>query len=605
MVPHSQIDPIESTLDFLFRSIYPQQIPMTGKYVTDSIGDAYKDWKRGNPVFLDAPTGTRKTTFIYEKIIPHAIANGQNVLLISNRIALSLQQKKTILEIIRKAGPTSIEDVPANPTTEEIGEYTYIGPVCVATYQGLYSLLNTPNDDGQYPLEWYRKLRYVVFDEIHFLYSDALFNPICGHLLKKLPVVFSSVIRIYMTATPWEIKDEIFIAEQNARSNKDFLSLTPIEQKISEYSGYVPNDYPISRKFLYYHMDADYSSYRLHFFYDDSDEDDEDTGLFYVEKIIDMIFHPLIREMRPLPSENDKWLIFVDKKSLGKKLAKQLKVKAVSVAYVDAKKRTPKDVWNHLITKESVDASVLIATSVIQNGVNIHDPNAHHIGIFCTDRTSFIQELGRKRLDNGEIVDLWVWVPHKEYFEKMERKIQWHLHIATSLNSDNNNLTPRYAKAVKELWENTAMVNYPALFYVNRQGQFRANEYALEVLKKQLCFIQEFTHKYNPLSFESTVQEWLGIRQTQDVPEMPKTTLDELLKQNAGKILPEEAFSPIRQAIIYNALKKTDSYIPPKRRPKASAVSLNPMLAKLGLPYTVEKAKKVWTITPTTPPAIK
>lgn len=600
MVSQGQIDPVESTLDFLYTSIYPQQIPMTGKYVADSIGDAYKEWKRGNPVFLDAPTGTRKTTFIYEKIIPHALTNGQNVLLISNRIALSLQQKKTILEIIRKVDPTSIEDVSTDLTTEEIGEYSYIGPVCVATYQGLYSLLNTPDDDGQYPLEWYRKLRYVVFDEIHFLYSDALFNPICGHLLKKLPAVFSSVIRIYMTATPWEIRDEIFIAEQNARSNKNSLHLTPIEWKISEYSGYAPNDYPISRKFLYYHMDADYSSYRLHFFHDDSDEDDEKSPSIDPEKIQNMLCHPLIREMKPLPSETNKWLIFVDKKNLGKKLVKQLKAKAVSVAYVDAKKRTPKDVWNHLIIKESVDASVLIATSVIQNGVNIHDPNAHHIGIFCTDRTSFIQELGRKRLDNGEIVDLWIWVPHKKYFEKLEKKIKWHLHIANSLNSDNTNLTPRYAKAVKELWENTAMVNYPALFYVNHQGQFRANEYALEVLKKQLCFIQEFTHKYNPLSFENTVEEWLGIKQTQNSQNTINITLEDMLVQNIGKSLTEDVFAPLRQAIIYNGLKKTDIYIPPKRRANASAVSLNPILEKLGLPYTVKKAKKIWTINHTT-----
>lgn len=606
MVSQGQIDPVESTLDFLSKSIYPQHIHMTGKYVADSIGDAYKDWKRGSPVFLDAPTGARKTTFIYEKIIPYAIANEQNVLLISNRIALSLQQKKTILEIIRKADPTSIKDVPTDLTTEEIGEYSYIGPVCVATYQGLYSLLNTPDDDGQYPLEWYRKLRYVVFDEIHFLYSDALFNPICGSLLKKLPVVFSSVIRIYMTATPWEIRDEIFMAEKDVRSNKNFLRLTPIEWKISEYSGYVPNDYPISRKFLYYHMDADYSSYRLHFFYDDSDENDEERPFFDPAKTQNMFCHPLIREMKPLPSGTSKWLIFVDKKSLGKKLVKQLKAKAVSVAYVDAKKRTPKNVWNHLITEERVDASVLIATSVIQNGVNIRDPNAHHIGIFCTDHTSFIQELGRKRLDDGETADLWVWIPHKKYFENMERKIKWHLHIADALNADNNRLSPRYAEAVKELWENPSRVKYPALFYVNDQGQFRANEYALEVLKKQFRFIQEFAHKYNPLSFENTVEEWLGIKAIDpatDTENSEKVTLGDLLNQNVGKTLTNDEFQPLRQAIIYNALKKTDSYIAPKRRPKASASSLNPMLVKLGLPYTVNKAKKLWTITPTIPPA--
>lgn len=88
-----------------------------------------------------------------------------------------------------------------------------------------------------------------------------------------------------------------------------------------------------------------------------------------------------------------------------------------------------------------------------------------------------------------------------------------------------------------------------------------------------------------------------------DTENSEKVTLGDLLNQNVGKTLTNDEFQPLRQAIIYNALKKTDSYIAPKRRPKASASSLNPMLVKLGLPYTVNKAKKLWTITPTIPPA--
>ena len=590
------VDPADSMLNFLYDSIITKTIHMESKYVTDSIGDDYKNWKKGSPVFIDAPTGTRKTTFIYEKIIPHAIANGKNVLLISNRIALNLQQKEKIIKIIRELAPESIEDIPIDLSVKDVEQYAYIGPICVATYQGLYSLLNTPDSNGQYPLEWYRKLQYVIFDEIHFLYSDALFNPICGQLLKKLPVVFSGVIRIYVTATPWEIYDNLFLAEKYVRKTAQTITLTPMESYIRQYSSYVPNNPTITRQFLYYQMDADYTAYRLHFFQGDSLEDDTDSDTFVVEDIPKRNDHPLIRLMNPLPSKTNKWLIFVDKKNLGQKLNKQLSSKGISVAYIDAKTRTPKKVWESLIAHNKVEEAVLTATAVIQNGVNIVDENAKNIAIFCTDRTSFIQELGRKRLAEGETVDLWVWVPNKEDFERIEKKILWHLRIAKVLNNDNNRFLPQYADAVRTLWDNSSRISYHALFYVNHQGQFRANKYAMEILERQLNFVQRFTHQYNPDSFQDTVEEWLGIKATEADRKAKETTLADLLVQSMGKTLTEEEFSPIRGAIIHMADRKNIAYIAPKRRDTASATTLNPMLAKLGLPYCVKKAKKLWTI---------
>lgn len=75
------VDPADSVLDVLSESIKTKTIHMESRYVTDSIGEDYKNWKKGSPVFIAAPTGTRKTTFIYEKIIPHAISNGRYALI--------------------------------------------------------------------------------------------------------------------------------------------------------------------------------------------------------------------------------------------------------------------------------------------------------------------------------------------------------------------------------------------------------------------------------------------------------------------------------------------------------------------------------------------
>lgn len=107
--------------------------------VSDAIGDDYKNWNCADPVFIDAPTGTGKTTFVYEKLIPDAITEGHGVLIVSNRIALSMQQKRRIYRIISSFNPRLLNGLQEDDITPE----TYmIGPICVTTYQGLYSLFN-------------------------------------------------------------------------------------------------------------------------------------------------------------------------------------------------------------------------------------------------------------------------------------------------------------------------------------------------------------------------------------------------------------------------------------------------------------------------------
>lgn len=576
----------------LSQSLSVVDIPMDQKYVTDSIGQAYKDWKKRHPVFIEAPTGTRKTTFIYDKIIPYAISKGQHVLLISNRIALSSQQKQRILDLVRKLAPESITSFPNKIPSKEIRKCTYIGPVCVATYQGLYSLLNTPNEDGRFPTEWYKRLNYAVFDEIHFLYSDALFNSYCGYLLRKLPVVFKSVIRIYMTATSWEIKNAIIDSERNMRIAGASIHLTPMEYFISTKNRFSAEDYPIPPKFLYYHMDAAFSSYRLHFFGAGATDI---QPICPVADILDGLEDALIQKMNPLPSELNKWLVFIGDKNKGQVLKKLLEKKCVSVAYIDAKKKDPKRAWTTLISKQIFEQSVLIATSVIQNGINIVDPNTKNIAVYCIDRTSFIQQLGRKRLHDGETIDLWVWVPDRGYFSHLEKKMKKHLYIAQNISSPDRS---RYAHGVQTLWNNREKLSYNALFYVDNNGTFQVNLYALEVLKRQLSFIEHFTHSSSLWDFRDAVEEWLGIKSIEP-RQSNKTTLPELetlLHQNTNTPLTEEEFQPIRQAIVYEILIRKLEYIRPDRIAKLSATSLNPLLSKLNLRYSVKKSKKIWTI---------
>lgn len=97
-------------------------------------------------------------------------------MLVSNRIAVSAQQKRKILEILEKKAPEAISHITESPDKEIVDKLVYFGPVCVTTYQGIHGLLHSDEDNGKTVTEWFSKLKYVVFDEIHFLYSDALFN---------------------------------------------------------------------------------------------------------------------------------------------------------------------------------------------------------------------------------------------------------------------------------------------------------------------------------------------------------------------------------------------------------------------------------------------
>ena len=196
-----------------------------------------------------------------------------------------------------------------------------------------------------------------------------------------------------------------------------------------------------------------------------------------------------------MPSQDNKWLIFVDKKSSGRALLKALRAMKVSAAYIDAAEKDPKSAWKQLINKETLETSVLIATPVIECGVNVSDNTVRHVAILCTDRTTFIQLLGRKRRSKDEIVDLWVWLPDHEYFDGMKKKMGHYLRISACLRSVRKKLAEKktteeelcfyraqYAAIAKELWNERKSLEYEILFRMDNQGMFAVNQYVWETL---------------------------------------------------------------------------------------------------------------------------
>ena len=631
-------------LTLFSKNLRRQCIKMEKVFVAESIGNQYTEWNALDPVFIDAPTGTRKTTFVYEKIIPEAIGQKRTVLLVSNRIAVSAQQKRKILELLKRYDPDSVSHITENPDKEIVDKLAFFGPVCVTTYQGLHRLLHSTEDSETNMYEWFARLKYVVFDEIHFLYSDALFNASCEYLLKKIPWVFRNAVRVYMTATSWEIKDLIYEQEKYVLSTSTVL-LTWQERYISDL---IPADAKFAdpckaqirpyRIFYDYCMEADYSAYRLHFFSSDMYIEPEGGRKSAYKGIHKKYLMALLNQMsNSLPGQDNKWMIFVDKKSSGRALLKALRAMNISAAYIDAAEKDPKSAWKQLINEETLETSVLIATSVIECGVNVSDNTVRHIAILCTDRTAFIQLLGRKRRSKDEIVDLWVWLPDYEYFDGMKKKMGHYLRITERLRSVRKKLAEikigteelffykaQYAAIAKELWNARKTLEYETLFRIDNQGMFAVNQHVWETLYKRYCFMRQCANKYDPNLFERVVEYWLGIKGSNPTETNEETAenigieakfaasecerwaeeitaLSMMLKQKAEENIQEKDFKPIRKSIVDLALstgvfekKKTNI----AKKDSVAAVPLNRYLKSMGIPYTLNRKSYIWTITP-------
>lgn len=623
------------------KNLRRQCIKMEKVFVAESIGNQYAEWNALNPVFIDAPTGTRKTTFVYEKIIPEAMERGKTVLLVSNRIAVSAQQKRKIVELLKQYDPESVSHITESPDKEIVDKLAFFGSVCITTYQGLHGLLHATEDSETNIYEWFGRLKYVVFDEIHFLYSDALFNVSCEYLLKKIPCVFRNAIRIYMTATSWEIKDLIYEQEKLVWSTSRVLltereiyisNLIPVEAKYVDPSKAQIKPY---RTFYDYCMEADYSAYRLHFFSSDMYIEPEGGRKSAYKGIHKKYLMALLDQMsNALPGQDNKWMIFVDKKSSGRSLHKALRAMKVSAAYIDATEKDPKSAWKQLIYDETLETSVLIATPVIECGVNVSDKTVRHVAILCTDRTTFVQLLGRKRRSEGEIVDLWVWLPDHEYFDGMKKKMGRYLGMSSRLRFVRKKLEGKkmeaeelhfykaqYAAIAKELWNERKSLEYEILFRMDNQGMFAVSQYVWETLHKRYCFISQCANKYDPDLFKRVVEYWLGIKGSKPTVEIAKTDeyearsaarewerwaediteLSILLKQKVGGKIPEEDFKPIRKRIVELAVsmdifdkKKTNI----AKKDSVGAATLNRFLKGMGVPYVLDRKSYIWTITP-------
>ena len=332
----------------------------------------WRQWKAGDNVFLEAPTGTGKTSFVLNCLVPDALKEGQKVLFLSNRYLLKEQVKN---KVARSQGiPDRVEWL------EKVEEFEGI---TVMSYQKLQKLVKA-GYLHKYCIPTLYK--YIVLDEIHYLLEDAVFNPEIIFLQEFIRSVHS--VNVFMSATLEETRKYLLnsgmlwkrVSGSEYQFGKYLTVETQVAPMLSVVGWYSYN--------WYYRFPYQHHRMEVHYFND---------------------FSQIAEEIN---KSSEKWLIFVsNKNSVENWKGKIRKPKDM----ISADDRKP-EIVDQIIKNERFETQVLITTKLLDNGVNFCDRELRHIVIDTISRVEFLQMLGRKRMEEDEMIHIYIPKKTLKYF---------------------------------------------------------------------------------------------------------------------------------------------------------------------------------------------
>lgn len=347
----------------------PQVIPIYSKRSIQSlIRTKLPALTPSTPVLIQASTGAGKTAAILDVVIPFAMEQGLSVWFVSSRAAINTQFKQ------RLARQLALNEILTDYTPEGLRRLEDIGPVKILTYHHLWDILKSkPNE--------VKRVGIFVFDEIHALALDATFVGFTGQLLQRIPVVFGSSLRLYLSATPEPILPDLIRAEGNQR-------------------------------ITIYRWPAYYQQFRLHFYSSHNE---------------------LINHLNSLP-DNERVLVFVPSIAEGKLMQNRLRP---TNKLISAQTKTDEPaLWSNLLENGHLDCQILLATSTIDAGVSLLDPALKHIVCYGLNPAEVLQQAGRKRVKSGERLNLYLFNPSRRQLGNEYHKA---MKALSSLNANRDN----------------------------------------------------------------------------------------------------------------------------------------------------------------------
>ena len=436
------------------------------RYVNDVLKkEIWQSWKPGEQVFISAGTGRGKNTFIKKELL--AQRGNQKVVIFENRQTLMQQQ---IFDIISEIDPKALQCI----SKENMVIFGAYKNIMIISYQcaALKCMLNDM-DFRNFCLQ----ARYLVFDEAHYILDDSPYNKGISFFAQIfLGNFFPNATKIFMSGTMEEIYDYVQYMNRFPKEpldiiekkEEDFFSdnLSGTAWKLENFNSVLslPTDYSYIKPYKYKEMkDICYQVSQT--------------------------------------SANEKWLVFVESIRDGEELKARLEgICNDSVYFLSADNKNDDEnaeIYNKLIRECRFDCRVLIATTVIYNGINVKDSAVKHIVVPFSSMSVVKQLIGRKRIAENETVK--VYFPDVTY-GKVKRRYRNCIKDCMEIISLNTNLQ---ASAVCQLngLVNSEVSKYYYLVPSGTPIYFMNASLNYPVIYKlyyDICFYIFALHRMNP-----------------------------------------------------------------------------------------------------------
>lgn len=346
------------------------------RYVNDVLKkEIWQSWKPGEQVFISAGTGRGKNTFIKKELL--AQRGNQKVVIFENRQSLMQQQ---IIDIISEIDPKALQCI----SKENMVIFGAYKNIMIISYQcaALKCMLNDM-DFRNFCLQ----ARYLVFDEAHYILDDSPYNKGISFFAQTfLGNFFPNATKIFMSDTMEEIYDYVQYMNRFPKEpldiiekkEEDFFSdnLSGTAWKLENFNSVLslPTDYSYIKPYKY-------------------------------KEVKDICYQV------SQTSANEKWLVFVKSIRDGEELKARLEsICNDSVYFLSADNKNDDEnaeIYNQLIRECRFDCRVLIATTVIYNGINVKDSAVKHIVVPFSSMSVVKQLMGRKRVAENETVKVY------------------------------------------------------------------------------------------------------------------------------------------------------------------------------------------------------
>lgn len=421
------------------------------RYVSDVLTmKIWQSWRAGEQVFISAGTGRGKNTFIKNELLKHC--GNQKVVIFENRQSLMQQQ---IIDIISEIDPDALPYIKSS--NENMAIFGTHGNTMIISYQ--CAALKYMLQNNRF-LDFCLQARYLIFDEAHYILDDANFNKGISFFAQNfLGKSFPNATKIFMSGTMEEIYEYIQRVNKFPGEAIDIIK----EKEILDEKG---NDFP-SFSIIAQHNEIRNSVLSL------------PTDYSYIQPYKYKTIDDICSQIAQTPID-EKWLIFV--KSIGEGAMLKLCLQGIcnnSVYFLNAENKNDDEnaeIYNQLIRECRFDCRVLIATTVIYNGINVKDDNVKHIVVPFAPMSVVKQLLGRKRMSENETVK--VYFPDvscknvkkryrdciKDCMEIINLNFNMQQSALCQLNGLVNSSPSKYYYLFPDNFSMNARLNYPAIY---------------------------------------------------------------------------------------------------------------------------------------------